>query len=79
MRAVARKAAALRDAEKQLAAAEASKLSKEEQLVKAKEAQVSSVRGTMGSWTCQWRCTQPPHIYVPGPSLYCNLTVSLPA
>jgi hypothetical protein len=57
---VARKAAALRDAEKQLAAAEASKISKEEQLVKAKEAQVSSVRGTMGSWTCQWRCTRPP-------------------
>jgi hypothetical protein len=42
VRAVARKAAALRDAEKQLAAAEASKVSKEEQLVKAKDAQVSS-------------------------------------
>lgn len=43
VRAVAREAAALRDAEKQLAGAEAAKVSKEAQLVKAKEAQVSVV------------------------------------
>lgn len=40
VRAVARKAAALREAEKQLAAAEAEKAAKEQGLVKAKEAQV---------------------------------------
>jgi hypothetical protein len=40
VRAVARKAAALREAEKQLAAAEADKAAKEQGLVKAKEAQV---------------------------------------
>jgi hypothetical protein len=37
---VARKTAALREAEKQLAAAEADKTGKEQGLVKAKEAQV---------------------------------------
>jgi hypothetical protein len=42
VRAVARKAAALREAEKQLAAAEAAKTTKEEQLVKAKDAQVKT-------------------------------------
>jgi hypothetical protein len=40
VRAVARKAAALREAERQLAAAEAAKVAKEEQVVQAKEAQV---------------------------------------
>lgn len=40
VRAVARKAAALRAAERQLAAAEAAKVAKEEQVVQAKEAQV---------------------------------------
>lgn len=48
VRAVARRAAALREAEKQLAAAEAGKTLKEGQLTAAKEAQVCLV------WRC-WR------------------------
>lgn len=48
VRAVARKAASLREAEKQLAAAEGAKSAKEEQLVKAKEAQVRTPVGRAG-------------------------------
>lgn len=81
VRAVARKAAALREAERQLAAAEAAKVAKEEQVVQAKEVQVglSQLRGVINGVCLHPPAARPPLSDSRGPAASTHTLHCLPS